>query len=600
MVSDILRPGNKVEIKAVQKIERQGSTGEVAHVYTSRIQEIHENGDIDISMPIEEGKYVLLHLGVRFEFVFYAEKNLYRAIGQVKERFKSNNIYMLKVELKTQLAKFQRREYYRFPCVMDMKYYRIAKNESKERDTEKLLEHIQGVPDEEEKRATILDISGGGARFVSEEKFEANQFVLMELELISDKMDKQYHIKGRIVGWKKLEYREPRYETRIEFIMEDNKVREDIIRYIFEEERLTRQKDNCMRNILVVDDSALMRRVICDIINTDKQFQANDVCRDGLEAYERLKTTSYDAVILDVNMPKMDGLQLLEKLQKDKIKATVIMVSTLTTQDAQTTILAMERGAVEFVPKPSNIIEAKGNPFKEQLLGVLRAVFETQQNVHRMPDIKPVTGTQPVRTPARVSHNVSGDRLIALACSTGGPKSLQSVIPFLPKEMNAPMVLVQHMPAGFTKTMADRLNEVSKVSVKEAQEGDVLQKGTVYIAPGGKHMLVKKMPGGGHRITLSDAAPIGGLKPCANVTYESLNDCAYDEIICVILTGMGADGTQGIIELQKHKKVHTIAQDAKSCVVYGMPKAIAEAGAADEIVPLTEIAQAIIKNVGVK
>ena len=299
-------------------------------------------------------------------------------------------------------------------------------------------------------------------------------------------------------------------------------------------------------------------------------------------------------------MPKMDGLQLLEKLQKDKIKATVIMVSTLTTRDAQTTILAMERGAVDFVPKPSNIIEAKGNPFKEQLLEVLRAVFETQQNVHRMPDIKPVTGTQPVRTPARVSHNVSGDRLIALACSTGGPKSLQSVIPFLPKEMNAPMVLVQHMPAGFTKTMADRLNEVSKVSVKEAQEGDVLQKGTVYIAPGGKHMLVKKMPGGGHRITLSDAAPIGGLKPCANVTYESLNDCAYDEIVCVILTGMGADGTQGIIELQKHKKVHTIAQDAKSCVVYGMPKAIAEAGAADEIVPLTEIAQAIIKNVGVK
>ena len=149
-----------------------------------------------------------------------------------------------------------------------------------------------------------------------------------------------------------------------------------------------------MRNILVVDDSALMRRVICDIINTDKQFQANDVCRDGLEAYERLKTTSYDAVILDVNMPKMDGLQLLVKLQKDKIKATVIMVSTLTTRDAQTTILAMERGAVDFVQKPSNIIEAKGNPFKEQLLGVLRAVFETQQNVHRMPDIKPVTGTQ--------------------------------------------------------------------------------------------------------------------------------------------------------------------------------------------------------------
>ncbi len=162
----------------------------------ARIQEIHENGDIDISMPIEEGKYVLLHLGVRFEFVFYAEKNLYRAIGQVKERFKSNNIYMLKVELKTQLAKFQRREYYRFPCVMDMKYYRIAENESR-KETPKTARTHTGVPDEEEKRATILDISGGGARFVSEEKFEANQFVLMELELISDNMDKQYHIKGQ-------------------------------------------------------------------------------------------------------------------------------------------------------------------------------------------------------------------------------------------------------------------------------------------------------------------------------------------------------------------------------------------------------------------
>ena len=357
-----------------------------------------------------------------------------------------------------------------------------------------------------------------------------------------------------------------------------------------------------MRNILVVDDSALMRRVICDIINTDKQFQANDVCRDGLEAYEKLKTTSYDAVILDVNMPRMDGLQLLEKLQKEKIKATVIMVSTLTTRDAETTMLAMERGAVDFVPKPSNIIEAKGNSFKEQVLGVLRAVLETQQHQDKLPRITPRTtvGQQPVRPQMRMQKNMSGDRLVALACSTGGPKSLQSVIPFLPKEMDAPMILVQHMPAGFTKSMADRLNEISKISVKEAQENDILQKGTVYIAPGGKHMLVKKIPGGGHKITLSDAPPIGGLRPCANVTYESLNHCAYDEIVCVILTGMGADGTKGILELRKHKKVHTIAQDAKSCVVYGMPKAIAEAGAADEIVPLTEIAQAIIKNVGVK
>ena len=354
-----------------------------------------------------------------------------------------------------------------------------------------------------------------------------------------------------------------------------------------------------MRNILVVDDSALMRRVICDIINTDKQFQANDVCRDGLEAYERLKTTSYDAVILDVNMPKMDGLQLLEKLQKDKIKATVIMVSTLTTRDAQTTILAMERGAVDFVPKPSNIIEAKGNPFKEQLLGVLKAVFETQQNVHRMPDIKPVTGTQPVRTPARVSHNVSGDRLIALACSTGGPKSLQSVIPFLPKEMNAPMVLVQHMPAGFTKSLAARLNEISNLDVKEAEDGDCLKKGTVYIAQGGKQCEVIEDAQGNLILSENDKPARGGLKPCADIFFESLVSCSVEHIVCGVLTGMGSDGCKGIRALKKSKDIQVVAQNEDTCVVYGMPRAVVQAGIVNEVVPLEDVADTMIKHIGV-
>lgn len=353
-----------------------------------------------------------------------------------------------------------------------------------------------------------------------------------------------------------------------------------------------------MKNILVVDDSALMRRVICDIINSDELFQAEDVCKDGLEAYEKLKITSYDAVILDVNMPRMDGLELLEKLQQERIKATVIMVSTLTTKDAKTTILAMERGAVDFVPKPTNIIEAKGRAFKEQLLGVLKAVLDSRKNVESHSLAEKTLVSQEIPHPVR--KNVSENKLVALACSTGGPKALQSVIPFLPSDMKAPMVLVQHMPAGFTKTMADRLNEISKVKVKEAEEGDVLQDGTVYIAPGGKHMLVKKTPGGGHKIALSDEAAVGGLKPCANLTYRSLTDCAYDEVVCVVLTGMGADGTQGILELRKSKPVHTIVQNAETCVVYGMPKSVVTSKAADEIVPLNEVAQAIIKNVGVK
>ena len=335
------------------------------------------------------------------------------------------------------------------------------------------------------------------------------------------------------------------------------------------------------KNILVVDDSALVRRIICDIINSDENFQATDFCRDGLEAYERLKVKSYDGVVLDVNMPRMDGLQLLERLQKEGIKAKVVMVSTLTTKDAEVTILAMERGAIDFVTKPSNVIEAKGEVFKKQLLSVLTAVYDTQVYKRNTPvSPKLVTAVKHIK-PVRTDK-----KLVALACSTGGPKALQSVIPYLPKNLDAPMVLVQHMPPGFTKSMADRLNELSEISVKEAQEGDILEKGHVYVAPGGKHMEVVKMRDGSHRIALNDMPPIGGLRPCANIMFDSLTKTDYDEIICIVLTGMGADGTNGILSLNRKKPIHVIAQDAQTCVVYGMPRAIAEAGMVDEMVPL--------------
>lgn len=353
------------------------------------------------------------------------------------------------------------------------------------------------------------------------------------------------------------------------------------------------------KNILVVDDSALMRRVICDIINSDDTFQATDVCRDGLEAYEKLKTRSYDGVVLDVNMPRMDGLELLDKLQKEHIKSNIVMVSTTTTKDADVTILAMERGALDFVTKPSNVIEAKGEVFKNELLNILNAVLKTERtrSLERKAPVKPAV------TLAR-SNPSAGKRfknkIVALACSTGGPKALQSVIPYLPANLDAPMVLVQHMPAGFTNSMANRLDEISKIHVKEAQEGEILKKGIVYIAPGGKHMEVKKCPDGSHKIAFNDMPPIGGLKPCANITYDSLRTCGFDQVVCVVLTGMGADGTNGILELSKSKPIYTIAQDANTCVVYGMPKSIVETGLVNEVLPLTEIANSITKNVGVK
>ena len=364
------------------------------------------------------------------------------------------------------------------------------------------------------------------------------------------------------------------------------------------------------KNILVVDDSALMRRVECDIINSDNNFQVTDVCRDGIEAYEKIKANSYDGVILDVNMPKMDGLQLLKKLQQEKIKANVIMVSTLTTENAETTIMALELGALDFVAKPTNIIEAKGEAFKNKLLSVLTAVIRTR-NIARTPVSSRVTtrtssvsAESPMTAPKQVGTvkrlKASGNnKLIALACSTGGPKALQSVIPFLPKNIDAPMVLVQHMPAGFTKSMADRLNETSAITVKEAENGDVLKKGTVYVAPGGKHMEVKKTTEG-HVISLNDMPAIGGLRPCANITYDSLKTSGYDQVVCVVLTGMGADGTNGILSLEKSKPVYVISQNAETCVVYGMPKAIAETGIVNEVVPLDQVATSITKNVGVQ
>jgi two-component system chemotaxis response regulator CheB len=277
------------------------------------------------------------------------------------------------------------------------------------------------------------------------------------------------------------------------------------------------------------------------------------------------------------------------------------MVSTTATAESEVTILALERGAVDFVSKPSNIIEAKGESFRKNLLGVLNTVVRTNRTGKAIPRMAP-RKTDMDRTASRkeTSSKTSSNKIIALACSTGGPKALQSVIPYLPKNLNAPMVLVQHMPAGFTKSMADRLNEVSEIQVKEAEDGDVLRKGHVYVAPGGRHMEVVKCPDGTHKIRLNDMPAIGGLRPCANITYDSLCDCGYDQVVCVVLTGMGADGTNGIVSLSRKKPVYVIAQDAASCVVYGMPKAIAESGLVNEVVPLTEISKSIIKNVGVQ
>ena len=387
------------------------------------------------------------------------------------------------------------------------------------------------------------------------------------------------------------------------------------------------------KKILVVDDSALMRRLISDIINSDNRFCVKDLATNGLEALDLIIKNQmvYDAVVLDINMPKMNGLELLEQLQKHRVKINVIMVSTLAKEGAKETIIALERGAFDFVTKPENYLDAKEEHFKNRLLEVLSVAAKADMpsstaerpSVIKKTEVSSEKTSTGLRTTAKVGTSQPArmgvmaslrpkfkphkkftgskegkSKLVALACSTGGPKSLQSVIPKLPANLDAPVVLVQHMPKGFTNSLAMRLNEMSQVTVKEAADGDVLQKGWVYIAPGGKQMRVLKVDGT-YKIAVTDEPARDALKPCANIMYESLVCSNFDEITCVVLTGLGADGTIGIGTLGETINVHVIAQDEATSVVYGMPKAIAEANIVDEVLPLEKIADAITKNVGV-
>ncbi len=400
------------------------------------------------------------------------------------------------------------------------------------------------------------------------------------------------------------------------------------------------------KKILIIDDSALMRRVISDIINLNSEYEVAAIAKDGLEGFDLIVSNPnlYSAIILDINMPKMNGLELLQKLQKNRIEQTVIVVSTVAKQGAKETILALEYGAFDFVTKPENYLDTKSEDFRKRIHEMLDVATNSRASIERTrisgsvrttipsattktADTRRVTSenrrsTQTKTTDAilelrkRTSQsNVSADKvkgeqykgvkagkkkLVALACSTGGPKSLQQVIPMIPQNLDAGIVLVQHMPQGFTLSLSQRLNELSALEVKEASDGDVIKKGCVYIAPGGRHMKIVKC-GMNYTVKLSDEAAIDGLRPCANVMYESLVNSDFDEITCVVLTGMGADGTKGIKGLHDaNKKLHIIAQDENSCVVYGMPKAIAQTGIVDEVLPLTSVAEAITKNVGVQ
>ncbi|WP_273325053.1 protein-glutamate methylesterase/protein-glutamine glutaminase [Vallitalea guaymasensis] len=354
------------------------------------------------------------------------------------------------------------------------------------------------------------------------------------------------------------------------------------------------------KKILVIDDSAFMRRVISDIIKSDSRCEVIGTAKNGKEGIAKIKELNPDVVTLDIEMPIMNGLQMLEQLKVLNLNVPVIVMSTLAIEGRQETIKALELGAIDFVTKPQNIFKVNTEEMKNRLIEKL--LMAVNINNSGMVQLKPIESIEKRSKPfnqTRKKGCLCKNKIVAIGCSTGGPRALQYVLPYLPSNLDAGIIIVQHMPAGFTKSLADRLNQLSDIHIKEAEDGDVIENGTAYIAPGNYHMKVIQDSNCKMIIRLSKDEPLRGHRPAVDVMMNSLVDVNIKDLTGVIMTGMGSDGTEGLDNLKKSHKIHIIAQNEETCVVYGMPKAVVAKGIADEIVPLESISDSILKKVGV-
>ncbi|QZY56770.1 protein-glutamate methylesterase/protein-glutamine glutaminase [Crassaminicella profunda] len=346
--------------------------------------------------------------------------------------------------------------------------------------------------------------------------------------------------------------------------------------------------------VLVVDDSAFMRKVISDIITLDKELIVIDTARNGKEAIKKINEFSPDIVTMDVEMPIMDGITALKTIMQ-KSPLPVVMLSSVTKEGAEATLKALELGAVDFITKPTNIFKMNTEDMRIQLTEKIKMASRVNvsiQCIHPSRKVKSISNRS-----APYKQNSRLKKIVALGTSTGGPRALQDVIPYLPKDIPASIIIVQHMPAGFTKSLAERLNNLSAINVKEAENNDRLLPGYAYIAPGGYHLKIIKASSD-YKISLTKEAPVSGHRPSVDVMMNSLAYLELDNLVGVIMTGMGSDGAVGIKNI-KQKSGYTIAQDEATCVVYGMPKSAVNLGCIDEVVPLQDIAETITKIVGV-
>lgn len=339
--------------------------------------------------------------------------------------------------------------------------------------------------------------------------------------------------------------------------------------------------------VLIVDDSALIRSLLTDIIDSQSDMEVVGTAPDPLVARERIKALNPDVLTLDVEMPRMDGLVFLEKLMRLR-PMPVLMVSSLTEKSSFLTLRALELGAVDFVTKPKIDISRGMQEYAQEITEKIRTAAKARirqppPNVHLSVERK---NTADVVLPVTHRTFSSTEKVIAIGASTGGTEALKTFLAAMPHD--APGILItQHMPEAFTRTFAQRLNNLCRLSVKEAEHGERVLPGHAYIAPGNRHILLARS-GANYVIELSDGPPVSRHRPSVDVLFRSAANCAGKNAVGIIMTGMGDDGAAGMLEMREAGG-YTFAQDEKSCVVFGMPKEAIARGGVDEVLPLCEM-----------
>lgn len=339
--------------------------------------------------------------------------------------------------------------------------------------------------------------------------------------------------------------------------------------------------------VLVIDDSALIRQLLSEIINDSKDLEVVATAPDPLVARELIKQLNPDVLTLDVEMPKMDGLDFLEKLMRLR-PMPVLMVSTLTERGSEITLRALELGATDFVTKPKMGITQGMQHYADEITDKIRTAAKA-----KISTLQAIAKSQTASESLGLLRNpmISSEKLLIIGASTGGTEAIKSFLMEMPSDCPG-ILITQHMPAGFTRSFANRLDSLCKISVKEAVDGERILPGHAYIAPGDKHLLLARS-GANYVTRLSDSEPVNRHKPSVDVLFDSAAECAGKNAIGVILTGMGKDGAAGMVRMRA-AGAHNFAQNEESCVVYGMPREAVVQGGVHEVAHLKELPKLVM------